>query len=185
MRMLLIAVLLAPWSLVYSAKEPPDPFVGLFAQSCVRHFTDQDKLRELLTSQDIRTLPAGDAASFLGGQKGTAWAVEWAGRPYILALRDDRVCAVFAQRASARKVQEGFASMVSTPPKPMVAAKLDDAFAGPNNDNLTSVAYAWSRPEDKVQIQFTLTTSNAEAAGVQAMATMAVTRKPGAGSKGQ
>lgn len=180
MRIALIAVLLSSLSPALADDGPPDPFMRLFVESCVKNFKSQDELGKRLDLQNVPRLPAGKASFFLGGAKGTAWAMRLGGNPYIVALRDDQVCAVFAQHAAVPEVRRGFESLVSRAPKPLVATRLDDALAGPNNDTLTSTAYSWSKPEDKLQIQFTLTTSSADRANIQAMATMAVTRKNGA-----
>ena len=127
----------------------------------------------------------GEPSSFfLGGKPGTAWSVQADTGKYVVSLRDDNVCAVFAQRANVSEIQDNFTSLVTVAPDPLVAIEREPA--GPNSDTLKTVSYAWTRPKDKSELLFTLTTSTEASPTVQAMASLAVTaNKPNNSFKGK
>jgi hypothetical protein len=159
------------------AAEPsqPEALTTLFATICMQHFHASDELRAEMSSQDASVLEGEQSEFFLGGTTGTAWAVRASGGKYVVAWREDNVCAVFAQRAPVAEVQTNFAALVASAPEPLVASLREPE--GPTNEALTSISYAWHRPEDKTELLFTLTTSSEASPTVQAMLSMAVVDK--------
>ena len=161
---------------VASEASQPEAFTALFASTCMKHFYSQDELRAEMSAERADVLRGEPSSFFLGGKSGTAWSVLIAGGKYVVALRDDSVCAVFAQRAPVAEVQTNFVSLVATAPEPLVASPRDAT--GPNSGALKTIAYSWYRPEDKTELLFTLTTSSEAAPVVQAMASLAMANKP-------
>jgi hypothetical protein len=159
-----------------------DAFTALFASTCMKHFYSHDQLRAEMAALNAPVLAGDQAAFFLGGVHGTAWTVLQAGQRYVVALRDDGICAAYAQHADVPEVQADFTGLVSSSPAPLVAERLDGALSGPDRGALHTIAYAWSRPNDKTQLTFTLTTST-EGVPVQAMASVSVGAKPNPSSK--
>jgi hypothetical protein len=175
----LFLVALPAWPL---GSNDSDSFTTLFAYTCMKNFYAHDQLRAEMAKSNSTALPQDRAAFFLNGAPGTAWAVLEGGQRYVVVLRDDAICAVYAQHAPVEVVQKNFIALVSSSPAPLVAEKLDSATAGPNSDVLHTITYAWSRPKDDTELTFTLTTSM-DGVPVQAMASMAVTEKPNPSSK--
>ena len=165
-------------SVVSAAEIETSDFNALFATTCMQHFYAQDDLRKEMANRDAGALPGEQAEFFLGGQPGTAWIIASSGAKYVVTLRDDTLCAVFAQRAESAAVQTGFSSLVGSAAEPLIATKLDAPALGPNNRSTTTIAYSWGRPEDDSELVFTLTTSDDVDAAVQAMASMALIKKP-------
>jgi len=159
-----------------------DSFTTLFAFTCMKHFYAHDQLRADMAASNAAVLPQDRAAFFLNGTHGTAWAVLENEQRYVVVLRDDDICAVYAQHAPVEVVQKNFVALVSSSPAPLVAEQLNSAISGPNSDVLHTIAYAWSRPKDDTQLTFTLTTST-DGVPVQAMASMAYSKKPNPSSK--
>lgn len=173
MRSFLAAALLPALA---AASPPPVSISNLFADTCMKHFYSQDKLRQLM-GVGAPEAPREKAAFFLGGAPGKAWFAVSPSGAYVVALRDDTICAVFAQRADADHVRSGFSDLVSTAPEPLVAAVLDSTGLGPNDAHSRTMAYSWSRPEDKDELLFVLTTSDSSNATAQAMVSMSLTGK--------
>jgi hypothetical protein len=171
---MLAASLLTLSSSVFAAEPQEEVFTTLFAATCMKHFYAPDELRAEMSSAPV--LQGEPSQFFLGGKLGTAWAVGIAGGKYVVAWREDNVCAVYAQRASAAEVHANFVSLVATAPEPLVASPREAA--GPSTDSLKSIAYGWHRAKDKTELLFTLTTSSDASSNVQAMASMAVANKP-------
>ena len=67
--------------------------------------------------------------------------------------------------------------MVGTAPEPLVAEAQDAAALGPKDSHARTVAYSWSRPEDKDELLFVLTTSDSAEATAQAMVSMSLVGK--------
>ncbi|MES5815912.1 hypothetical protein [Pseudoxanthomonas sp. Soil82] len=175
MRKLLAAAALLPAFAV--ASPSPDSIGDLFAGTCMKHFYSQDALRKAMSDTGAPEAPPEKAEFFLGGNPGKAWFVIAPSTAYVVALRDDTVCAVFAQRANTDQAHAGFAALVSTAPEPLVAAVQDADALGPKDSHTRTAAYSWSRPEDKYELLFVLTTSDSPGATAQAMASMSLVGK--------
>lgn len=91
-----------------------DAFTELFARTCMQHFYSQDKLRQEMAQHPA--LAGEQAAFFLGGTDGAAWQVERSGAKFVVSVREDGLCAVFAQRAQASEVQRNFSAIVGRSP---------------------------------------------------------------------
>lgn len=179
MRKLLATAVLLP--ALAAASPPPDSINDLFAGTCMKHFYSQDNLRKAMS--DTPEAPPEKAEFFLGGNPGKAWFVIAPSTAYVVALRDDTVCAVFAQRANPDQVRTGFSALVGTAPVPLVAAVQEATGLGPNDVHTRTTAYSWSRPEDKDELLFVLTTSTSNHATAQAMASMSLVGKANNSSK--
>lgn len=160
-----------------TASPPPDSIHDLFAGTCMKHFYSQDNLRKLMGDTGAREAPPEKAEFFLGGNPGKAWFVIAPSTAYVVALRDDAVCAVFAQRADVDRVRSGFSALVGTAPEPLIATAQDATELGPNDAHTRTAAYSWSRPEDKDGLLFVLTTSDRSDATAQAMISMSLVDK--------
>ncbi|MCD9029050.1 hypothetical protein LDO26_12650 [Luteimonas sp. BDR2-5] len=143
----------------------------------MKHFYSQDNLRKAMSDMGAPEAPPDKAEFFLGGNPGKAWFVIAPSTTYVVALRDDTVCAVFAQRANPDHAHAGFSALVGTAPEPLLAAVQDATGLGPNDKHTRTMAYAWSRPEDKDELLFILTTSKSSEATAQAMASMSLVGK--------
>ena len=181
MRNLLVTAALLP--ALAAASPPPDSISDLFSGTCMKHFYSQDDLRKLMGDIGAPEAPPEKAEFFLGGNPGKAWFVSAPSTAYVVALRDDTVCAVFAQRADPDQVQSGFSALVGTAPEPLVAAAQDAAGLGPNDAHTRTTAYSWSRPEDRDELLFVLTTSDSSDATAQAMVSMSLVGKANNSSK--
>lgn len=175
MRNFLAAAALLP--ALAEASPPPDSIGDLFAGTCMKHFYSQDGLRAFMGDIGAPEAPPEKVEFFLGGSPGKAWFVIAPSTAYVVALRDDTVCTVFAQRADPDEVQAGFLALVGTAPEPLVAAEQDAAELGPNDANTQTMAYSWSRPEDQDELLFVLTTSDSSDATAQAMISMSLVGK--------
>jgi len=181
MRNLLATAALLPT--LATASPPPDSIGDLFAGTCMKHFYSQDDLRKLMGDIGTPEAPSEKAEFFLGGNPGKAWFVIAPSTAYVVALRDDGVCAVFAQRAEPNQVQADFSALVGKAPKPLTAAVRDSADLGPNDTHTLTAAYSWSQPEGTDELLFVLTTSDGSEATAQAMISMSLVGKASNSSK--
>ncbi|WP_425480565.1 NMCC_0638 family (lipo)protein [Luteimonas terricola] len=175
MRRLLITAALLP--ALATASTPSDSINDLFAGTCMKHFYSQDNLRKAMGDIGAPEAPPEKAEFFLDGNSGTAWFVVAPSTTYVVALRDDTVCAVFAQRADPNQVHAGFSALVGTAPEPLMAAAQEATGLGPNAPYTRTMAYTWSRSEDKDELLFVLTTSDSSDATAQAMVSMSLVGK--------
>lgn len=150
----------------------PDDFSTLFATTCMQHFQEPDDLRGALQDGGAELVPAQNSDAFLGGESGQAWIIKGATTRYVVSLRDDGVCAVFAQQAERASTEADFIDLVGSSPEPMVARKEDAAKLGPNNEHSRTLAYSWTLPGQQSQLLFVLTTSTSTEVLAQAMASL-------------
>jgi hypothetical protein len=171
----LVSTLLTGFLQVAAPEATPDAFMAVFTTTCMKYYDSSDKLRAAMKASGTAALTGDAAAFFLSRRPGTAWGVSAQERRYIVALRDDGICTVFAQQADVDAVRQGFTRLVSKASPPLEARSLP---GGPSGGGVVqTTTYAWSRPADETQLVFTLTTSTSPAAPVQAMASVALTAK--------
>lgn len=174
---ILIGSLMISLSLHASGQEPdrkPEFFAKLYAQTCMKHFGKPDALRNELTTNKLLELPPQKAEAFLAGSPGTAWAIPSPLGEFVVSLRRDNVCAVYARRAETTEVERRFVDLVSKSPPPLVVEKLRDERSGSPNGPTHTISYAWFRPQAKPKLLFTLTTAASPTAQIQAMASLAM-----------
>lgn len=168
------------WALVSGpalAQEPApaaDDFNMLFATTCMKHFHTPDTLREAMVKNGVEELIGEQSRFFLDGAPGKAWILDGSSGKYVVSLREDAICAVFAQQAKPDVVRAGFEALVKAAPAPLVSRRVEDPAM---HDHADTVTYAWSRPEDDVDLVFMLTTSTDPDVSAQAMASMALAKK--------
>ncbi|TBR36591.1 MULTISPECIES: NMCC_0638 family (lipo)protein [Dyella] len=154
-------------------------FIQLFASTCMKHYTHLEGLKDAMAAEHAAELPAEKSGFFLGGQPGKAWVrSDSDGVGYVVSLRDDGICAVFAQKADTVMVEQQFNAIASTSPKPLVAEKLMDQNKMVETGPIHTISYGWSAGKsDNTQLTFTLTTAVSPDAPVQAMASLVRTQK--------
>lgn len=176
-RCLLIASVLGLFAHGALAQEPdrkPEFFTKLYAQTCMKHFGKPGALRNELTANKLPELPPEKAQAFLAGSPGTAWLIPNPIGDFVVSLRNDNVCAVYARRAEAAEVERRFSGLVSKSPPPLVSEKLRDERSNSTNGPTRTISYAWVRPQAKQKLLFTLTTATSATAQLQAMASLAM-----------
>jgi hypothetical protein len=152
----------------------PEPFVTVFSTTCMKYYNTGDKLIVAMKESGTVELTGDAARFFLNGNTGHAWTIPIEQQRYVVALRSDGICTVFAQHAQTQAIQQEFTRLVSRATPPTEARLLP---GGPGGTAVHTITYAWAKPADDVQLVFTLTTSTNPTAPVQAMATVALTAK--------
>lgn len=150
-----------------------DDFTYLFAKTCMQNFYTPENLVTQMAANPV--LEAESAKFFLGSAVGTAWSIDDGNAKYVVALRNDNVCAVFAAQAPIEEVTHNFVHSVSTAPPPLVAVERPGLV--PSTEHIRTTAYGWSREQDKTELLFTLTTSSDHLSPVKAMASVALVAK--------
>lgn len=176
-RRLLIAAalgLLAHGALAQEPDRKPEFFAKLYAQTCMKHFGKPDALRNELNANKLPELPPQKAKAFLAGSPGTAWLIPNPVGDFVVSIRSDNVCAVYARRVEAAEVERLFRDLVSKSPAPLVSERLRDENSNSANGPTHTVSYAWFRPQAKQKLLFTLTTATSPSAQLQAMASLAM-----------
>jgi hypothetical protein len=163
------------------AQDASDPkaqgFIDLFLSTCVKFYGKPDTLRADLEQRRIPSIPSQDASFFLDDKEGSAWSATNSIGEYIVSLRKDGVCAVFARRARDTDVQRLFAEVVQgLPIPPMMVQKKEDKLSMTPNGPTRFISYAYAKPEAKGSLHFALTTASADNAFLQAMATLVMVR---------
>ena len=159
---------------VAAADALDDPFISLFGTTCFSQYTNLGGLSSNLQRDNFSELTGMAAKPFLGNGIGRVWTSSFQSYLYAIAVRDDGVCAVFAQRVLPERAKERFKATFSSGPSPMKSQEIQ--VLSPNSTTQT-ISYAWFSPGSDNQIQFTLTIVNDAAADIQAMVSMARVRR--------
>lgn len=162
---------------VPASPEDVEPVTVIFAASCMAHYHDPEGMEQEMTGAGAEILDGEPSKkAFLDGHPGRLWLVKAKGNPYVISLRDDGMCSVFAQKADAAKVQAAFSDMALLPERKkddkVHVVRISPEKAGPNSDTLKSIGYAWRGP-GKTALFFSLTTSTSDKAPLQAMISVA------------
>jgi len=152
----------------------PEFFANLYARTCMKHFGKPDALKNELDTNKIPQLPPDKAQFFLAGSNCTAWLIPNPIGDFVVSLRSDNVCTVFARRAEATEIESRFSDLVSKSPPPLLASKRSDEYSTSPNGPTHTISYTWEAPKAKQKLLFTLTTATSDAANLQAMASLAM-----------
>ncbi len=150
-----------------------DAFSVLFATTCMQHYYARDALQATVATLGGQEVPVENASFFLAGTGGSAWILMTEEGRFVVSLREDGTCAVFAQHADPDITKAAFVPLVSTTHPPLLAEPRTLP-STPNSKHTSTLAYAWFRPEDDSELLFVLTTSSDPNATVQALATMSL-----------
>jgi len=160
-----------------ASEQKAQGFIDVFLTTCLKHYGKPDALRADLDQRRLPQVPAQYASFFLNGKEGHAWSATNPMGEYVISLRADGVCAVFARRAKDTEVQKLFATLVEgLAIPPMTVKKEEDKSSMTPNGPTRYVSYTYSKAEAKGSLHFGLTTASSESADLQAMATLSMVR---------
>lgn len=152
-----------------AAEGTGNPVTEVFAQTCMAHFFRTQGLFEQMKADGATVLEGEAAKFFLTGLPGVAWHLPLRDTDYVVAQRDDGVCAAFAKETDVEKVEQAFVDLVGKAPAPLVATEFPGEKFGPSEDKLKTLAYGWGEPGKVPTLVFAMTTSREDAPLVSAM----------------
>ncbi|PPC78261.1 hypothetical protein C4K68_06405 [Pokkaliibacter plantistimulans] len=167
----LATLLFSPGSQAAGIDPAAEFFATLYLNTCMRYVGDAQTLRNQLLQQKLPALSKDEAAFFLENQKGEAWSVPSSVGNFVLAIRRDGICAVFAERANTATTEALFSSLMVKTPNGLQALKVRDTARQGNLGTVRTMEYRWFAAGNNKALQFILTTLPAGDAKVQAMAT--------------
>lgn len=191
-RLIAIAALVASGGILIArpstAGTPPAPsaslqalaskFVSLFHDSCMVYMGQDQSLNATLGSHGFKILPADAAADFLQGVTGLAWTAPRRVGEFVVALRDDGSCAVFARKVGEADVQAQFDEMTRATASPLPVVRQPDRVESSSDGPFNVRTYLQGRPGSTSAIQLTLETNASAAAHQQAIATLSLVERP-------
>ncbi|MBD8531084.1 MULTISPECIES: hypothetical protein [unclassified Massilia] len=155
-----------------------DHFAKTYSGFCMKHINNPEALRTQLIASKVPKLPPEQATHFLSGHEGDAWPVPYQGRlgNLVLALPAGKnVCALYMRKANQADVERAFIKPVGQAPAPLVVEKRTDKHADtPGNGETHTISYAWSVPQAKRKMVFTLTTASSDKAQLHVLASAAM-----------
>ncbi|MFC1542335.1 hypothetical protein ACFL4M_00415 [Pseudomonadota bacterium] len=155
-----------------------EPFTNLYLKLCMKNLNDFEALRTQLTNNKLPRFPPVQAALFLKGHRGDAWPVPYQGQQgnFVLALPSDKnFCAIHARRVNQAEVERQFIKLVSKAPPPLISElKNKEVSENSTNGMMRTISYAWSLPQAKRKMLFTLTTASSKNANLQALGSVAM-----------
>ena len=159
---LMVVSLLAP---VVAQAEPLN---DLFSATCIAGNGQMAAVEATLRSRGLGPLDAAVADTFLHGKAGQAWAVPMTGGGGAVAVTEEGLCMVFAQRADVAAVEKTLAGLVASLP----AAANPRRVESPSSTNAVMRSQSWAitppaAPESSILITLSMATS--DAAPLQAM----------------
>jgi hypothetical protein len=139
----------------------------------------QQALNAMLERNGFKILPVDASADYLQGTTGIAWAAPRSLGEWVVGLRDDGTCAVFARRIREADVQsafDGLARAAASPVLPVIrqADRVVDSPAGPTHYR----SYLQGRSSTGSAIQLALSTTSSASARYQAVATLSLVERP-------
>ena len=152
-------------------------FVNLYRDTCMNHLNKPAALRSDLEGQGWRPVSSQYASFFLQGKPGRTWAMAKSGGNFVVALRDDGICAVFARSAKQNDVELFFNALVrSTEAAGLPTERRPDKVLQTPNGPVRYTSYVQGKPESTVRISLVLSTTSSTTASIQAMATLSLVR---------
>lgn len=159
------------WLLPAAAAEPvTSPVTEQFAQRCMANLYRPQGLIQQMQEERALLLDGQAAKFFLTNKPGIAWNYMLGEESYVVALRDDGICATFVRdEKRLDAVEAAFRDLAGTAPAPLVATSLPPERYGPNDEGLKTIAYGWGQSGSPPTLLFVLTTSRQDQPLVRAM----------------
>ena len=157
-------------------------FVALFHDSCMVYLGQDQALNATLGNHGFKILPDTAAADYLQGSTGLVWAAPKGVGDFVVALRDDGSCAVFARRIDESAVQSDFDEIARATASPLPVVRQPDRVEDSADGPLNTRSYLQGRP-GSTAIQLTLSTTSSATAHQQAVATLSLVDRPAADSE--
>jgi len=165
---LLLAAISAPAVSAEPAK-PLSPVTEQFAQRCMATFFKPNALIEQMRLEGVELVEGEAARFFLTRKPGLVWRYPSDGLDYVVALRDDGICATFAKDADLNQAEQAFIALAGSAPSPLEATRLPGDQHGPNEGELKTIAYGWGPAGQAPSIVFAMTTSREDTPLVRVM----------------
>lgn len=165
-----LSLLLGSIAPAIAAEPVTSPITEQFAQRCMANLYRPKGLIEEMQEARALLLEGEAAKFFLTGKPGIAWNYMVDDDSYVVALRDDGICATFVRdERNLDAVEAAFRELAGTAPAPLVVTGLPAERYGPTEDGLRTIAYGWGQPGAAPSLLFVLTTSREEQPLVRAM----------------
>lgn len=174
--------LLVSWILPAAAAGPvTSPVTEQFAHRCMANLYRPQGLIQQMQEEGALLLDGQAAKFFLTNKPGIAWNYMLGDDSYVVALRDDGICATFVRdESNLPAVEAAFRELAGTAPAPLVATPLPPEPYGPNGEGLTTIAYSWAQSGAAPALLFVLTTSREDQPLVRAMISLSRVAPPAA-----
>jgi hypothetical protein len=151
----------------------------LWMDTCATHFGSPSDIRGLAKTYGFQQNPPY-ASALLAGQAGTVWDVSLGPlAQHALVLYEDGRCQVLGRRADSKTISETFEKVLQGMNQPGVSVqRILDKEVDQGGIRFKQVVYFVSKSEATQGWAFASTTTDADAAGMQAVLTIGRTAKP-------
>lgn len=174
---LLLLTLLSPLGHAERLSLSTDLILKLYS-ICLNAVGDHAAIATVLDERDHPRLSHTEAKPFLGAAAGAAWPADMPFGKFVLASREDGLCAVYAKKADTREVERAFVGLLGFMQQQMGGrlVKAHDE-THPNGRHLLSYHFGPPPPED-FHLQLGLSTLAGDKTELQALLTYRVIPGP-------
>ena len=145
-------------------------FTQLYTNTCVKNSADMQALKENFSAIQTKQLPAAKAVFFLENKQGTVWIIPNVVGNYLVSIDSAAACAVYTHNVNINAIERQFITLLEKTPSAFLLEKVQDETPATPLGPAHFIRYLRTNKADNSQQEFSLQTSIAQGADIQAKA---------------
>lgn len=168
-----IGIMLVHWqstAVADTTDHASDFFTQLYTNTCVKNATDMQLLKDNFSAIDAKQLSREKAAFFLQNKEGTVWIIPNVIGDFLVSIDSVGACAVYTHNVNINEIERRFITLLEKTPSSFRLEKVQDETLQTSLGPAHYIQYLRTNKADNSQQQFSLQTSIAQGADIQAKA---------------
>jgi hypothetical protein len=147
-------------------------FTQLYEKTCLKESADLANLQSKFEEANVPELEATNAALFLRNKPGTVWVIPNVVGDYLVSINKSGNCSVYTHNININDIERGFIELLEKSAGEFTLEKVQDETRQTDFGPAHYISYQRTYSVDNSHQKFTLVTTTADGAEVQAQATV-------------
>ncbi len=152
--------------------DPEMFFTQLYEKTCLKEAADFSHLKEKFKEANVAELEKKNASLFLQKKPGTVWIIPNVVGDYLVSINDAGNCSVYTRGININDIERGFIELLEKTAGDFTLEKVQDETGQTKNGPAHFISYSRTYTANNSHQKFTLVTTTAPGAEVQAQATV-------------
>ena len=151
---------------------PEKFFTQLYEKTCLKESADFASLKSKFEEASVPELEQANAAFFLQNKPGTVWVIPNVVGDYLVSIDKAGSCSVYTHNININDIERGFTELLENSAGEFTLEKVQDETRQTDKGPAHFIAYMRTYTADNSHQKFTLVTTTAQGAEIQAQATV-------------
>ena len=152
--------------------DPEMFFTQLYEKTCLKEAADFSMLKSKFEEAKVSELEKKNASLFLQNKPGTVWIIPNVVGDYLVSINKAGHCSVYTRNININDIERGFIELLEKAEGDFTLEKVQDETGQTKNGPAHFISYTRTYTANNSHQKFTLVTTTAPGAEVQAQATV-------------